>query len=151
VALSHTVRKAGYRTEVVNGDELLSLRMYHGAREIIEGFTKNAFHASGNSIVGTLFLVPMMLVFHLMPYVLVFFAPWRALALATIVLISLTRFVLFRSLRYRLDNALFLHPALTLLWAWIFLRSAWLTGFRRELRWRGRSYDPGHTRFGGER
>lgn len=151
VALSHTVRKAGFRTMAINANELVSLRMYHGGREIVAGFMKNAFHASGGSIVGTFILIPLMLIFHLMPYALLFYPPLRWIALATVAFITVTRLVLFRSLRYRLDNALFLHPFLTLMWAWIFLRSAWFTGFRRQLHWRGRSYDPGQTRFGGER
>lgn len=151
VALSHIVRKAGHRTMAVNANEVVSLRMYHGGREIVDGFMKNAFHASGGSIAGTFILIPLTFVFHLMPYFLLFDPPLRGMALATVTVIAATRLVLFRSLGYRLDNALFLHPFLTLMWGWIFLRSAWFTGFRKQLHWRGRSYDPGQTRFGGER
>jgi hypothetical protein len=74
-----------------------------------------------------------MIVLHLFPYA---FAWW-----ATIVMISLTRVVLFRSLRYSLLNAIFLHPLMVAFWAYIFLRSMWVTGVRNQVRWRGRTYN----------
>ena len=64
---------------------------------------------------------------------------------------DLTRLVLFRSLRYRLDAAIFLHPVMAAIWTWIFIRSIWLTGIRRKVIWRGRTYDARHTRFGADR
>ena len=89
------------------------------------------------------------IIFHILPY-------GQALAgerfsLATVGLISVTRLILFRRLRYRLDNALFLHPVMVAIWTWIFLRSTWLTGIRRTLLWRGRTYDARQTRFGADR
>jgi len=149
IALARMVRRNGLRTCVVRADELISVRMYHGAREIIDGFSKNIFFAAGGSLfLAALFLV-LMFVFHLLPYVLALTGDRTSIA--TIVLISVTRLVLFRSLRYRLDNALFLHPVMVLGWACIFLRSMWITGVRKEVRWRGRIYDAERMRFGAER
>ena len=65
-----------------------------------------------------------------------------------VALISLTRVVLFRSLGYRLDNAVLGHPLMTVTWCWILVRSIWITGVRRQLHWRGRTYDAGNTKFG---
>ena len=48
-------------------------------------------------------------------------------------------------------SALLLHPLQMLLWTFIMLRSMWITGVRRRLTWRGRSYDAAQTRFGAER
>ncbi|HEX7681068.1 MAG TPA: hypothetical protein VF713_23225, partial [Thermoanaerobaculia bacterium] len=64
---------------------------------------------------------------------------------------SVTRLILFRSLRYRLDNALLLHPVMVGIWTWIFVRSLWITGIRGKLLWRGRTYDARRTSFGAER
>ena len=63
----------------------------------------------------------------------------------------MTRLALFRTFRYRLDNAVFLHPLMVIFWAWIMLRSVWFTGVRKQIRWRGRMYDAAQTRFGAER
>lgn len=141
VGLARLLRRAGRRTEVVLANDLVSLRMYHGLREVVEGFTKNLFAALGRSYVAAAAGMILMLVFNLLPYALLFVPPVRTIAVATVVLISLVRVVLFGTLRYRLDNAVFLHPVMIVVWAWIFLRSVWFTGMRRKLHWRGRTYD----------
>jgi glycosyltransferase involved in cell wall biosynthesis len=149
VALARLVRHSGARTETVRADDLVSLRMYHGLAEVVEGFTKNAFAVFGRNYVVGLLIAAGSVIFHILPYGLA--AVGDRISMATVALISLTRLVLFRSLRYRLDNALLLHPVMVSIWTWIFLRSMWLTGIRRKLLWRGRTYDARQTRFGAER
>jgi chlorobactene glucosyltransferase len=149
VALARRMRRSGRRTLLVRADDFVSLRMYHGAREIIDGFTKNTFGVFGRSYVAALGSTVLMLVFHILPYVRACFGD--PLAMAAVVVISLTRAVLFRALRYPLWAALLLHPFMIAIWAWIFVRSIWRTGIRRELHWRGRKYDASSTRFGHER
>jgi chlorobactene glucosyltransferase len=151
VALARLLRRSGRSTELVRADDLVSLRMYHGLGEVVDGFTKNCFVAMGGSYGIALVLMTAMVIFHLLPYAFLFIPLLRLPALATVAVISLTRAVLFRSFRYRLDNALLMHPVMVVVWAWIFLRSVWFTGIRREVRWRGRTYDAGQTRFGAER
>jgi chlorobactene glucosyltransferase len=149
VGLARLARRHGNNTRAVRADDLISVRMYHSAREIVDGFTKNMFIVLGRSYVGGAILLVLLVILHLLPYALAIAGD--ALAIVTVILISLTRLVLFRSLRYRLDNAIFLHPLMATLWAYIFLRSVWFTGVRKELRWRGRTYDAAQTRFGAER
>src|SRR3954451_6726079 len=149
IALARLIRRSGWKTETIRADDLVSLRMYHGLREVIDGFTKNTFSALGRNYIAGFLVVAGCVVFHLLPYA-------RALtgdlvSIATIVIISVTRVILFRSLRYRLDAALFLHPVMASIWTWIFIRSIWVTGIRRKLLWRGRTYDARRTRFGAER
>lgn len=151
VSLARLIRQHGGTTEAVRADHLVSVRMYHGTREVIEGFTKNSFVVFGRSITAALVISVLAVALHSMPYALVFYAPVRALSIATVVTISLTRLILFRSLRYGTLNALLFHPPMTLLWAYIFLRSMWITGIRGELHWRGRKYDAASTQFGAER
>ncbi len=43
IGMARQIRASGRRTEFVLGDTLASVRMYRGAREIIDGFTKNLF------------------------------------------------------------------------------------------------------------
>ena len=149
VALARLVRRAGGATEVVRADDLVSLRMYHGLTEVVEGFTKNAFAVFGRNYVVGILIAAGTVIFHILPYGLA--VAGDRIGIATVVIISITRLILFRALRYRLDNALFLHPVMAAIWLWIFLRSIWLTGIRRKLLWRGRTYDARQTRFGAER
>ena len=148
VGLARLMRRNKRRTEVVRADDLVSVRMYHGLREVIDGFTKNGFTVFGRSYILTTVLVILTLVFHVLPYALALTGD--LLAIASVVLIALVRVLLFASLRYRLDNAAFGHPLMTLLWCYILIRSAWYTGVRKELHWRGRRYDASRTRFGGD-
>ena len=39
VALARLIRRSGGRSEIVRADDLVSVRMYHGLREVIDGFT----------------------------------------------------------------------------------------------------------------
>ena len=64
-------------------------------------------------------------------------------AIASVVLITATRLVLFVALRYPVWSAVLLHPLMVLTWGYIFLRSMWYTGVRRRLHWRGRTFDEG--------
>lgn len=149
VGLARLIRRTGGATEAVRADRLVSVRMYHGGGEILRGFTKNAFPVMNRSYLsGILFLLGGA-VFHLLPYALAFTGD--PIALGTVGVITLTRVILFTSLRYRLDNALFGHPLMVAFWGAIMLRSMWKTGIRRELEWRGRTYDAKETRFGAER
>ncbi len=149
VALARLMRRGGNPTETVRADDVVSLRMYHGLREVVAGFTKNAFAVLGRSYVATVLVAAGCVVFHILPYGLA--AAGDRIALGTVALITLTRLILFRSLRYRLDNAVFLHPLMVAIFGWIFLRSMWLTGIRHRLLWRGRIYDARQTRFGADR
>jgi glycosyltransferase involved in cell wall biosynthesis len=149
VALAQLVRRSGGRTEAVRADELVSLRMYHGVFEVVQGFTKNAFAVFGRNYVAGFLVVAGSVVLNILPYA--FALAGDRISIATIVVISVTRVILFRALRYRLDAAIFLHPVMAAIWIWIFFRSMWLTGIRRKLLWRGRTYDARRTRFGAER
>jgi chlorobactene glucosyltransferase len=149
VGLARLIRRSGGLTTVVRGDDLISLRMYHGLREVIEGFTKNAFAVFGRNYAVAFLVAIGCIAFHILPYALALTGD--RISIATVVVITATRLILFRSLRYRLDNALLLHPVMCAIWLWIFLRSTWLTGVRRKLLWRGRTYDARHTQFGADR
>ena len=149
VGLARLFRASGQGTELARAEDLMSVRMYHGLAEIVHGFTKNAFAVLNRSYAGALLVVVGTVLFHVLPYLLA--AVGNRTALVTIAVISVTRLLLFSVFRYGIANALFLHPVMTLAWAYIFLRSAWITGVRRQLTWRGRHYDARETRFGGDR
>ena len=148
VALARLMRRSGRRTRVVRAEEMIAVRMYHGVGEIVRGFTKNAFAVFDRSYVAALFFLSASLVFHLLPYALALTG--NRLAIAAVLLIVVSRVVLFRAIGYRLVNAVFGHPLMMLSWGYILIRSLWYTGIRRQLHWRGRTYDAGDTRFGAD-
>ena len=71
VHLARRIKKHGGKLSLALGQDLISVRMYHGYQEVLEGFGKNlrAFH--GNSVV--LLLISGML--HLSAYTLPLFVP----------------------------------------------------------------------------
>jgi glycosyltransferase involved in cell wall biosynthesis len=148
VGLARLMRREGHRTEIVRAEQGVSVRMYHGLREIVDGFTKNAFAVFGYSYLAVLPGLVLATIAHLLPYAVALTG--NRLALLTVGVIALTRAILFRAVGYRLDNALFAHPLMIVIWFAILLRSVWLTGIRRRLHWRGRTYDAGRTKFGAE-
>ena len=149
VALARLVRRSGRGSVVVRAEDFVSVRMYDGLREIVDGFTKNVFAAFGRSYLATLFFALGSLVFHVYPYAAAITG--NRLAIATVATITVTRLILFTALRFSPIAALFAHPLMVLVWAWISLVSAWKTGVRRQLAWRGRTYDATRTRFGADR
>ena len=146
VGLARLMRRRGHRTEAVRAEGRVTVRMYHGLGEIVRGFTKNAFAVFGyHYFVAALFFV-LAIVFHLLPFALA--VTGDLIAIATVAMIALTRAVLFTAIGYRLDNAIFGHPLMIGTWCWILIRSVWFTGIRRQLHWRGRTYDAKRTKFG---
>lgn len=143
VGLARLIRRAGHRTEVVRADDLVSLRMYHGLGEIIDGFTKNCFAAFGRSYVAGLLAIVLTVLGNLWPFALLFTGDPFGIAIVAVILLA--RLVLYVALGYGVANALLAHPPMMLIWGWIMLRSVWVTGVRRRVHWRGRTYDAKHT------
>lgn len=148
VGLARLMRRRGRRTEVVRAENMISVRMYHGLGEIVRGFTKNAFPVVNRSYVAGLLFLLGAVVFHILPYAMAFTGD--AIWLTIVGLITLVRLILFRAIGYRLDNAVFGHPLMIGTWCVILVRSIWYTGIRRQLHWRGRTYDASRTRFGAD-
>lgn len=148
VGLARLMRRRGYRTEVVRAEDFVYVRMYHGLREVVDGFTKNAFSTFGRSYIAALLLIVLTLIVHVGPYVLALTGDM--IAILTVAAITLSRIILFAALGYRIDNAIFGNVPMVLLWLYILARSAWVTGVRRRLHWRGRTYDASRTRFGAD-
>ena len=157
VGLARLVRRSGRPTRIARADALITLRMYEGTREIVHGFTKNAFAAFSRSYLVAFTAVVLMLLFNVMPFVVALgvfhngISTLEWLSIAAVLFITLTRLVLFVALRYGIVNALLFHLPMTAVWTWIVLRSIWRTGVRRQMEWRGRTYDAAQTKFGADR
>lgn len=161
VGLARRVRRAGQGTIMVRAEDFVSLRMYHGWREIVDGFTKNSAAMFNNNVALIAITIVTALLVHLFPFLLMIagLGQWittgsmslaALIATATVVLISAIRVILFACLGYRIGSAVFGHPPMSLLFVYILSRSAWCLGVRRRLEWRGREYSCSGLRFGGE-
>ncbi len=161
VGLVRLARRNNLSSMVCSADTLIHLRMYRGGREVIEGFTKNAFISLGGSLLVSAFVQLAILVVHLLPYY------WAVrgllevsvgshltrialLGIISVALITVARVILFRRLRYSAIAAVVGHPLMMAGWGWITARSTWIGFFRKRVEWRGRGYDSRLTRFGGE-
>ena len=149
VGLARLLRRNGEVTEAVRADTLVSVRMYHGGGEILRGFTKNAFAVVNRSYLAAVPFLAFNFLIGLWPYIAALTGD--RLAIATIVLIAVVRVIIFAAFRYPILYAVFAHPLMAAFWIVIFVRSMWLTGVRRQLEWRGRTYDASATRFGPDR
>jgi len=142
VRFPRAVRRAGMRTDLFDGTESVSCRMYRGLAETWRGFAKNAFEGLGS--VGLLVFIT---VYHLLGQIL----PWIAVGVAAatgvwslgaalaggaIACALLLRLLLARRFRQSMAN-IPLHPASILVLAAVQWWSLWLhrTGRRG---WKGR-------------
>jgi chlorobactene glucosyltransferase len=162
VGLARQVRGVlGEPAVALRAEAFVSVRMYEGLGQIVQGFSKNAFSIFGGSLAGALLAVLLAFVTQILPYLLALsgaarwlasgvVTPVEAVSILTVGLISVTRLILFGSLGYSLLHALFSLPLSMTVWLGIVLRSTWLNGIRRELSWRGRTYHMRPTTFGDE-
>ncbi|MBV8519133.1 MAG: glycosyltransferase [Acidobacteria bacterium] len=148
IALARLVRRAGRRTEIVRADDFVSVRMYHGLREIVGGFTKNFFATLSRNYVAAALSAVLLPLMWIAPYAGAFAG--NRIWLAALIAMTLVRVVLFAALGYSIASALFGAIPMALVWLWILVRSTWKTGIRRQLDWRGRTYDASRTRFGAD-
>jgi hypothetical protein len=138
IGLARLIRRHGGRTVTLWADHLIRMRMYHGAAEIANGFTKNMFSAIGRSYLIAALWMAIGLVCNFLPYA--FALTGNVPAIITVALITLSRVLVYASLGYRLDNAILGHPLMMAFWGGVLLRSAWKTGVQGQVQWRGRTY-----------
>jgi len=149
VRLATEVKGAGYATAAVIADDLVSVRMYRGFREVWDGFTKNVAYVL-NGVLGLLvafWLVAWTVVSILPPAILLAAAagarvPPEDVRLAAFAwgLLVAARVGLSAALRKPAWIAL-TQPLMAAVWAGLLVRSAYRRFIRRSLLWRGRSFD----------
>src|ERR1043165_2544732 len=118
VGLARLLRRNREVTEAVRADALVSVRMYHGGGEILRGFTKNAFAVVNRSYLAAVPFLVVNVVIGLLPYVLALTGD--RFAIATVVLISVVRVIIFAALRYPILYAIFGHPLMAAFWLVLF-------------------------------
>ncbi len=155
IGLARMLRRFGFRTRLVQGDDHVSIRMYHGLGEIVRGFTKNAYSLFAGSVWQAVLSATLMATVHLAPWVVaigglagVFERGALVAALATLGTIMASRLALYRTFGFSLLAAALLQPLEIGLFLFIFARSTLVVGILGRATWRGREYPARVTTFG---
>ncbi|MGB2987098.1 MAG: glycosyltransferase [Phycisphaerae bacterium] len=142
VGLGYKVRQAGHGIAVGLAGPLVYIRMYHGTRELVRGFTKNAFPMSRNR--PWLVAVPFLLgtILSLLPYIGLiagmthgFISIPAMIALILMHLVTVGLAIRFHQPWY----VTFLNPLREVCWWGVLLRS-FIAYHRHGIVWRGRRY-----------
>ncbi len=145
VRLAIELKRAGFRTMARLGLHRIRLRMYHGRREIVEGFTKNAHAAFGDSTLRPVFLLLAVLAIDLIPFLWLLVPSNAVLGLALALLLFCRTLVQLR-LGFPLWPVFF-SPLMTASSVLIVLRSLRMARQEGVVRWRGREYSRETTEF----
>lgn len=94
ICLSKKMLSQGYSTQILSGKGAISCRMYETNQQMFEGFRKNFFVGFGKNTL--LFIVAALFhwVMFLLPFLLIFYTPFRAIAISSILMAILTDFIL---------------------------------------------------------
>ncbi|GIV69873.1 glycosyltransferase [Caldilinea sp.] len=143
VRLAQKIKEAGLHLRMADGSGLVICRMYRGAREALDGYTKNIFAGHGNR----LSLLALSTLFHWS----LFLAPWLwlglgrswplpgwplwplALGFAGVAVRAITA----HATRQRVGDAVLL-PVSVLIFTWIAGRALWQQLRYGGVRWKGR-------------
>ena len=156
IRLGYRAKRAGFRCGVALALDSVSVRMYHGLLETIDGFTKNLYFGMGSSLAIALPAIALTLLDGLLPTAVLLWGlaglfpgpgtlPF-ALALAVALLTAAVRGALHLRLGYSVASIL-LHPIFILTMGLTALRSTWVNGVLGRHTWRGREMNARTLRF----
>jgi chlorobactene glucosyltransferase len=155
IHLALRVKNGGGRTRTVRAEDLVSVRMYRGFREVFDGFTKNVAYAfTGpfglaflfqNAVGTALTVVPAAVLVAGLTGAPVTASDFR-LAAAGYGLFVLAQSSMAIALAHPVWPSV-THPIMSAVWAAIICRSFYHRIIRRRLIWRGREFDARKARF----
>jgi len=155
IHLALRVKGAGLRTRVVRAERDISVRMYRGFREVVDGFTKNVAYAFSGPL-GLCFGIQgiVSIVLTVLPAIVLLALPFGVRVPSSDVALAAAGYGLFvlaqAALAVVLGRSLwpaFTHPIMAAVWAAIICRSFYQRMIRRRLTWRGRQFDARDARF----
>ena len=146
IGLAKVAKSFGARLLVADGQELLSIRMYHSLEEIRVGWRKNMFVAMRKSIPRALCFILIMIALTITPYLL-FIASWVnasgffSQSLSGLNLFTILSVNFFFCKEIKLSTVyIFTFPLGALIFAEIMIRSMTQIIFTGTTEWRGRNY-----------
>jgi glycosyltransferase involved in cell wall biosynthesis len=147
--LGKVVKRAGFRQELLEGGDLISVRWVVGLRGVIDGMTKNAFAGFEFKLLYELGAILMLAYTALYPIVALLVPGWptRLMALMTLGIMVIAAGVMRRVTEaprwYGLG-----YPLASLILIYIILRSTWRTYRQNGIIWRGTLYPLDELRKG---
>jgi cellulose synthase/poly-beta-1,6-N-acetylglucosamine synthase-like glycosyltransferase len=139
--LGKIIKLAGYRQDVVNGTDMISVEWYGSVREVIQGLEKNAFAGTDYNVFLTVISSAMSLVFNVWPFLAVFIVPsptcWIYLAVCLTLWYS--AWSMARGMNTRQSAALGF-PLAVLMLVFIQWRTMLLNFYHDGIRWRDTHY-----------
>lgn len=141
LALAREIRRNGLKLAVLDGSRLVTCRMYRSSREVIDGFTKNAFAAFDSSGVAAIGTAALLLSLFILPPVAFLATRSFESGIATLLGIWLRLRVSARMLE-RIGYA-FAHPLSILFSVILLMRSMWFARSGRRVEWKDRAVRPG--------
>ena len=155
VHLAFRAKRAGFRTRAVRAEDRVSVRMYRGLFEVVNGFTKNIAYTLQGFLGAVLFLLTAVItLFWVVPPLVLAAAllgapvPRQDLFIAAggFALVIAARIAAAAALNDKLWPAV-THPIMAAIWGFIIGRSLYHRIVRRRLVWRGREFDARAARF----
>ena len=140
VELSRLAKKRGITILTSAGTRVVSCRMYHSFSEVWNGFSKNLFGLVGYKMIPFFILMLGLFTMCVLPYITVWFATLRGLAIVAIVMNIVMRMVLALKYRHPFFTSVILHPFGVLLTLLIGINSFFQVRHGR-LQWKGRQID----------
>ena len=140
VELSRLAKKRGVKILTSAGTRVVSCRMYHSFKEVWNGFSKNLFGLVGYKMIPFFILILGLFTMCVLPYIAVWFAPLRGLAIVAITMNVVMRMVLSLKYRHPFLTSIILHPFGILLTLLIGINSFCQVRSGR-LQWKGRQID----------
>ena len=137
VELSRLAKKNGIRILTSAGTHVVSCRMYQSFDEVWNGFSKNLFGLVRHKMLPFFILILGLWTMCVLPYITVWFAPLRELAIVAIVMNIVMRMVLALKYRHPFFTSVILHPFGVLLTLLIGINSFFQVK-RGRLQWKGR-------------
>jgi chlorobactene glucosyltransferase len=110
VELARTIKQRGIKMLTVAGTGAVFCRMYRSFDEVWNGFTKNIFGLVRYNTDAFFAMLGMLFAVCIVPYFMVFFAEYRWLALAAILMNMLLRGALAWRFKHPLLESVLLHP-----------------------------------------
>ena len=140
VELSRLAKRSGIRILTSAGTRVVSCRMYQSFSEVWDGFSKNLFGLVRYKMLPFFILILSLFTMCVLPYITVWFAPLRGLAIVAIIMNIAMRMVLALKYRHPFFTSVILHPFGVLLTLLIGINSSFQVR-RGRLQWKGRQID----------
>lgn len=139
--LGQLIKKHGFRQDFLGGADMIFLEWYSGAREMIDGLTKNSFAVLDFSVIKISGAIMYYLMLNLWPLLALFLTSGSLLFLNgfIVVLNTLLQIAAARYMQLPLRSAL-ASPLAVILHIYILLRSTVMTISQGGISWRGTFY-----------